>query len=54
MCNIKEIFRDKNKLVQDTDELFQASGAIIIAVEKRVKEIEIKAKDNIQKLSLLL
>ncbi len=54
MCDINKISQEKNNMINSINNTMVASGAIIVQVEKEMKAIEQKTKENIQKLSFLL
>lgn len=51
---MEKISNDRELLLKDINETTSISGATIILVEKNMKEIRRRAKDNMRKLSLLL
>ena len=54
MCDINQISREKNKIVDEIDHTLQVSGSNIILVKKEMEELEKKANNNLIRLSLLL
>jgi hypothetical protein len=45
---------EAKKLIDGADQTLVASGAIVVKVEKDMKTIKQRSKDNIKRLSLLL
>ena len=54
MCDIDAISKEKDELVEDITQVATMSEATIIKVKEEMREIERKAKRNIERLSLLL
>ncbi len=54
MYDINKLSKEKDELFNEIDDVSTVSGAVILETERKMKIIEKKAKENIQKLSLLL
>jgi len=54
MCDIKELSKEKDELINEMDQMSDISGAVIITAEGEVEDLKKKSRENIQKLSFLL
>lgn len=54
MRDINKISKEKDEIIKDIIEVSTTSGANIIQVEKEMEKIKKRAKENMEKLSLLL